>query len=49
MPGIGLARSKTTVNDILSDLIWDFNIDVIEVSGSVTERRNQVLEHLSQI
>ena len=40
---------RQQVNDILSDLIWDFNIDVIEVSGSVTERRNQVLEHLSQI
>ena len=44
-----LPELRLQVNELLSDLIWDFNIDVIEVSGSVTERRNQVLEHLSQI
>ena len=48
-PESDMLELRQQVNDILSDLIWDFNIDVIEVSGSVTERRNQVLEHLSQI
>jgi len=42
-----LPELRQQVNEILRDWIWDFNIDVIEVSGSLEERRNQVMEHIS--
>ena len=42
-----LPELRERVNEILSEWIWDFNIDVIEVYGSMEERRNQVLEHIS--
>jgi len=42
-----LPELRQQVNEILNDWIWDFNIDVIEVYGSMEERRNQVLEHIS--
>ena len=42
-----LPELRQQVNEILGEWIWDFNIDVIEVYGSMEERRNQVLEHIS--
>jgi len=42
-----LPELRQQVDEILSEWIWDFNIDVIEVSGSLEARRNQVLKHIS--
>jgi len=42
-----LPELRQQVNDILSNWMWDFNIDIIEVSGSVSARINQIMEHLS--
>ena len=42
-----LPELRLQVNEILSEWIWDFNIDVIDVSGSLEARRNQVLKHIS--
>lgn len=41
-----LPELRQQVNEILYDWIFDFNIDVIEVSGSLIERRNKVIEYL---
>jgi len=48
-PESDLPALRQQVDEILNDWIWDFNIDIIEVSGSVAARRNQVMEHLSKI
>jgi GTPase SAR1 family protein len=42
-----LPELRERVNDILSDWIWDFNIDAVEVSGSLEARINQVMEHIA--
>lgn len=42
-----LPELREQVNDILSDWIWDFNTDVVEVSGSLEARINQVMEHIA--
>jgi len=47
-PDSELPELRQQVNEILNDWIWDFNIDIVEVSGAVLERRNQVMEHLSK-
>jgi thymidylate kinase len=39
---------RQRVNEILNDWIWDFDIDVIEVSCSLEARKNQVMERLSE-
>jgi len=44
-----LPELRQQVNEILNDCIGDFNIDVIEVSGSLNARMKEVLEHLSEI
>ena len=48
-PESDLPELRQEVNEILNDWIGDFNIDVIEVSGSLVARRNQVIEHISKI
>lgn len=40
---------RKKVNEILSDLVWDFNLNTIEVTGSPSERRNQVIKQISKI
>ena len=47
-PESDLPVLRKQVDEILNEWIWDFNTDVIEVSGSLERRRNQVLEQLSK-
>jgi len=47
-PESELPELRQQVNEILNDWVWDFNIDVIEVSGSTPERKNQVIEYISK-
>ena len=42
-----LPELRERVNEILSEWIWDFNTDVVEVSGSLKVRINQVMEHIA--
>lgn len=42
-----LAKLRSNVNDLLHDWISDFGIEVIEVKGTVLNRRNQVLDKIS--
>jgi GTPase SAR1 family protein len=42
-----LPELREQVNDLLGDWIWDFNLDVVEVSGSVEKRTEQVIEHIA--
>lgn len=45
-----LPELRHKVNDILHDWIWDLGIDIIEVNGTILNRRNQILnkiQHLS--
>lgn len=41
-----LPQLRKEVNDILSDLIWEFNSNTIEVTGSTTERCAQILNRM---
>jgi len=34
------------LHDIILRDIWDFNLEVLEVSGTISERLNQVLAHV---
>ena len=43
-----LPELRQQVNEILYDWIFDFDIDVLEVSGSLLERKNKVIEYLSK-
>ena len=43
-----LPELRKQVNEILNDWVRDFNIDVIEVSGSLLARRNQVIDYISK-
>ncbi|GGB81097.1 hypothetical protein GCM10007424_21500 [Flavobacterium suaedae] len=38
-----MSELRDTVNELLNDWIWSFDIETIEVSGSVSNRVNQVL------
>ncbi|WP_423735226.1 AAA family ATPase [Chitinophaga caseinilytica] len=41
-------KLRSRVNDLLYDWIGDLNIEVIEVNGTLPERRNQVLAKISR-
>lgn len=38
-----LPKLRSKVNDLLSDWIWDFGVETIEVSGALKNRKDQVL------
>lgn len=42
-----LPKLRYKVNDILDNWIWDLDIDVIEVSGTVSNRRDQLLKKIT--
>ncbi|SFM88098.1 AAA domain-containing protein [Chitinophaga sp. YR627] len=42
-----LPKLRYKVNDILDNWIWDLGIDVIEVSGTVSNRRDQLLKKIT--
>ncbi len=44
-----LPELRYQVNDILSDLISDFDIETIEVKGNLSERLNQIQNKIQQI
>jgi hypothetical protein len=46
-PESDLPELRDKVNDILKEWIRDFNSNTIEVSGSVSDRRDQVVKHVS--
>jgi GTPase SAR1 family protein len=51
---IGCAKSdlpklRLIVNEILYDWVRDFNLNTIEVTGSVSERKNQLINQISKI
>jgi hypothetical protein len=48
-PESDLPGLRKKVNEILRDWIGDFGIDVIEVSGSPSERCSQVMKHMAAI
>jgi GTPase SAR1 family protein len=41
-----LPKLRSMVNDLLNDWIWDPGIEVIEVNGSLAQRRDQVLSKI---
>lgn len=43
-----LPKLRSRVNDILIDWVWDVGVEVIEVSGSLPDRREQVLTILNR-
>ena len=50
---IGCSESDLTelrhkVNEILNDWIWDFNSNVVKVTGSPSARRDQVIRQMSK-
>lgn len=42
-----LPKLRYKVNDILDNWIWDLGIDVIEVNGTVSNRREQLLNKIN--
>jgi predicted ATPase len=42
-----LPKLRYKVNDILDNWIWDLGINVIEVSGTVSNRRDQLLNRIT--
>lgn len=48
-PQSDLPQLRLRVDEILNDLIWDFDVDTVQVFGSVEARKNQVLKYLSRI
>lgn len=42
-------KLRNKVNDILNEWIWDFDIETIEVHGTLANRRNQILNKISKI
>ena len=48
-PDSDLPDLRLQVNELLTEWIWDFDTNVIEVTGSQLTRRNQVIEHMSKI
>lgn len=46
-PESELPKLRQKVNGILSDWIRDFNTNAIEVSGSQSARRDQIIKHIS--
>lgn len=41
-----LPKLRAKVNAILENWIWDLGIDVIEVSGTISDRRDQLLQKI---
>ncbi len=44
-----LPELRCLVNDILRDLISDFDIEIIEVKGNLSERLKQIQNKIQQI
>ena len=47
-PEADLPELRHQVNELLTEWIWDFDTDVIKVTGSLLARKNQVLRYLSK-
>ena len=47
-PDSELPELRRKVNEILNDWVWDFNSNVMEVTGSPSARREQVIKHMSK-
>jgi hypothetical protein len=47
-PESDLPELRDKVNEILIDLIHDFDIETLEVKGTLSDRRNQVISKISQ-
>lgn len=45
-PASDLPALRQQVNDILQDWIWDFDIETLEVQGTVMNRRDQILSKI---
>lgn len=48
-PQSELPELRDQVNEILSEWVWNFPVDTIEVTGTLLARRDQVLKKLNQI
>jgi len=48
-PESDLPELRCQVNEIPNDWIWDFEIKTMEVSGTLLNRRNQVIHKISEI
>ncbi len=44
-----LPQLRYKVDNILNDLIWDFNLEIVEVQGSPSDRRDRVIKRLLEI
>jgi len=47
-PSSELPELRQKVNEILNDWVWDFNTNAIEVSGSPSVRRDQIIRIIKQ-
>jgi len=47
-PESDLPELRHKVNEILNDWIWDFNSNVVKVTGSPSARRDQVIRQMSK-
>jgi nicotinamide riboside kinase len=47
--GSDLPKLRHKVNEILSEWVGDFSSNVVKVSGSVSERRDEVIKHVRKI
>lgn len=47
-PESDLPELRHQVNELLTEWIWDFDTDVVEVAGSPMARKNEVVEHMSK-
>lgn len=47
-PKSELPELRHQVNEILNEWIWDFDIETIEVTGTLSARTNQVIKKVSQ-
>jgi len=48
-PESELPKLRHGVNEILSDWIWDFDLNTVEVAGPISTRTNQIIQYLSKI
>lgn len=48
-PESDLPELRIKVNEILNDLIHDFGVETVEVKGTVSNRKDQVLTKISQV
>ena len=47
-PESELSELRHQVNELLNEWIWDFDIETIEVTGTLSARMNQVIKKVSQ-